>query len=39
MSLRLLLPRLALALLVFTAVTWLALYREEINLATIDASL
>jgi uncharacterized membrane protein YdjX (TVP38/TMEM64 family) len=39
MSLQLLWPRLALALLVFTAVASAALYREEISLATIDASL
>jgi uncharacterized membrane protein YdjX (TVP38/TMEM64 family)/rhodanese-related sulfurtransferase len=37
MSVRRLLPRLSLALLLVAAAVWAAVHREEINLATIDA--
>jgi uncharacterized membrane protein YdjX (TVP38/TMEM64 family)/rhodanese-related sulfurtransferase len=39
MTVRHVLPRLAVALLIVTAVTWAAVHRNEINLATLDASL
>lgn len=37
MSMRRVLPRLALALLLVTAAAWAAVHREQINLATLDA--
>jgi uncharacterized membrane protein YdjX (TVP38/TMEM64 family) len=39
MSMRRVLPCLAVALLIVTAGAWAAVHRDEINLATLDASL